>query len=135
MMAMTMTTGTKMPATLSAILWMGARSVALQRGHGHDPGQHGVDADLSASIVSAPLPLMVPPMTGSPVVLVTGIDSPVTKDSSTAERPSMTVHRQGRLRLADAEPVAALDGVQGISSSSPLSVMRRAVLGLRSSSA
>ena len=39
----------------------------------------------------APVRLMVPPITVSPTVLGTGIDSPVTGDSSTTERPSSTI--------------------------------------------
>ena len=48
-----------------------------------------------ASMTSAPLWFMVPPMTFAPTSLVTGIDSPVTIDSSTALRPSTTAPSTG----------------------------------------
>ncbi|MNI26936.1 hypothetical protein D3C73_806570 [compost metagenome] len=43
-----------------------------------------------ASMTSAPDWFMVPPIAVAPMSLVTGIDSPVTIDSSTALRPSTT---------------------------------------------
>ena len=49
----------------------------------------------SASMTSAPDWLIVPPITRSPTVLVTGINSPVTIDSSSAERPSATLPSTG----------------------------------------
>ena len=45
---------------------------------------------LVARMRNAPVWLIVAPITASPAVLVTGIGSPVTIDSSTAERPSTT---------------------------------------------
>ena len=50
---------------------------------------------LLAVIVSAPVPLMVPPMTAAPGDFSTGIDSPVIIDSSTALAPSVTVPSTG----------------------------------------
>ncbi len=44
----------------------------------------------SAVMTSAPVPLMVPPMTLAPAAFSTGIDSPVTIDSSTVLVPSVT---------------------------------------------
>jgi hypothetical protein len=58
-----------------------------RRDHLHDLGQHGVAADLSARMTAADW-FIVPPITLSPTLLVTGIDSPVTMDSSIALRPS-----------------------------------------------
>ena len=46
-------------------------------------------------MTSAPDWLIVPPITRSPMVLVTGINSPVTIDSSSAERPSVTLPSTG----------------------------------------
>ena len=68
----------------------------------------------SARMTSEPVWFIVPPMTVSPAVLVTGIDSPVTSDSSSdgaavLDRP---VDRD-RLAGADPEPVADLDQVEG----------------------
>ena len=42
-----------------------------------------------------PLALIVPPMTRASLSLVTGMDSPVTIDSSSAERPSSTTPSTG----------------------------------------
>ena len=44
----------------------------------------------SAVITIAPVPLVVPPITLAPTVFATGIDSPVTIDSSTELVPSVT---------------------------------------------
>jgi hypothetical protein len=44
----------------------------------------------SAVMTRAPVPLMVPPMTLAAGVFSTGIDSPVTIDSSMALEPSVT---------------------------------------------
>ena len=53
-------------------------------------------------------------MTVSPVVFVTGIDSPVTSDSSSEERPSSTIAvDRDLLAGADPQPVADLDLVEG----------------------
>ena len=48
-----------------------------------------------ASMTSAPVWFSVPPITLAPASLVTGIDSPVTIDSSTALRPSTTAPSTG----------------------------------------
>ena len=89
-----------------------------------------------ASITSAPLWFMVPPMTFAPISLVTGIDSPVTIDSSTALRPSKTEPSTGTFspgRTRRRSPTWTLSSCT--SSSVPSGLMRRAVLGARSSSA
>ena len=49
----------------------------------------------SARIVSVPVPAIVAPITRSPGRLSTGIDSPVTIDSSTAAPPSTTTPSTG----------------------------------------
>ena len=63
----------------------------------------------SARISSVPLPLMVAPMTRLPGSLVTGIDSPVTIDSSTALLPEVTNPSTGILspgRTRSTSPIA-----------------------------
>ena len=77
----------------------------------------------------------VPAMTFASGSLVTGIDSPVTIDSSTDERPSMTTPSTGIFspgRTRKMSPTATSSS--GISSSVP-SRTRRAVFGARSISA
>ena len=79
---------------------------------------------------------MVPPMTESPAVLVTGIDSPVTSDSSTVDRPSSTVPSTGTAspgRTRSRSP--SRTSSNGTSASEPSAASRRAVFGVRSSSA
>ncbi len=86
------------------------------------------------STSSVPEPLMAPPMTSSPSFFFTGIDSPVTSDSSTAERPeatrpSMATRSPGRTRMRSPTPTALI----GTSPSTP-SRTSRAVSGCSSSS-
>ena len=74
-------------------------------------------------------------MTEAPAVFVTGMDSPVTMDSSIEERPSMTIpstgiFSPGRTRNRSPTWTRSID----ISSSDP-PIMRRAVFGARSSNA
>ena len=67
------------------------RAAALRlRDHLDDLREHGVAADALGFHEKLPVPLTVPPVTLSPVVFSTGIDSPVSIDSSTFVRPSMT---------------------------------------------
>ena len=49
----------------------------------------------SARMTKAPPPLTVPPIRAAPAALSTGIDSPVSMDSSTAPAPSSTVPSTG----------------------------------------
>ncbi len=89
----------------------------------------------SASITKPPAWLIVPPMTGSPSALRTGIDSPVTMDSSSVLAPSRMRPSTGTLspgRTRSRSPTATWSS--GTSSSAPSSLSRRAVLGARSSS-
>jgi hypothetical protein len=79
---------------------------------------------------------MVPPMTLSPTAFVTGMDSPVTIDSSTALRPSITLPSTGIFspgRTRRRSPMTTSSS--GTSLSVPLAAMRRAVFGARSSRA
>ncbi len=114
------------------------RAAALGVGdHLHDAGSSVSRPTFSAVITSAPERLMVPPISVSPSLLPTGMDSPVTIDSSSDERPSTTdaVHRH-LLAGAHAQPVADDDGVErDLLFRCRLPLTRRAVLGARSSSA
>jgi hypothetical protein len=90
----------------------------------------------SARMTKLPVVLSVPAMTLAPTSLVTGIDSPVTIDSSSEERPSATspstgTFSPGRTRSRLPTPIAS----SATSSSVPSSLRRRAVLGARSSRA
>jgi hypothetical protein len=79
---------------------------------------------------------MVPPMTKARTSLVTGIDSPVTMDSSTALRPSSTMPSTGTFspgRMRKRLPTCTASS--GTSSSDPFARIRRAVFGARSSNA
>src|SRR5215472_1945393 len=87
-------------------------------------------------MMKLPVVLSVPPMTLAPISLVIGMDSPVTMDSSTAERPSITspstaIFSPGRTRSRSPTAIASSD----TSSSPPSALKRRAVLGARSSKA
>jgi hypothetical protein len=93
--AIARTIGTNQPVTLSARRWIGA----------FEPWASCTSRTIWARTVSRPtlvasnlkLPdvLRVPPMTSSPGDFVTGIGSPVTMLSSTAERPSRTTPSTG----------------------------------------
>ncbi len=90
---------------------------------------------LSARRTSPPLWLTVPPITRAPSAFDTGIDSPVTMDSSTDERPSVTmpstgIFSPGRTRSKSPTAMASI-----ATSSSPCGEMRRAVFGASPSSA
>ena len=134
--AMPSTTGTKTPEIRSASFWIGgfdawacwtrrtiwASAVALPTA--------------VASMSNAPSPLRVPPRTGRPGPFSTGIDSPVTIDSSTAERPDADDAVDGnRVARLDAQEVAGDDlGERHLASSRFLRATSRAVFGARSSS-
>ena len=75
-------------------------------------------------------------MTRASLSLLTGMDSPVTMDSSTAEWPSSTTPSSGTLspgRTRNLSPTATASSAT--SSSLPSSLTRRAVVGARLSSA
>ena len=130
------TRGTNQLATRSARRWIGARlrwasaTICTMR------ASIVSRPIFSASMTSPPDRLMVPPMTRSPTSFVKGIDSPVTIDSSMADRPSMTepstgTFSPGRTRRRSPMPIRS----RVTSSSEPSVLIRRAVLGARSSSA
>ena len=90
----------------------------------------------SARMTRPPVVLIVPPITLAPRSLVTGIDSPVTIDSSSDERPSITSPSTGTFspgRTRSRSPTATASSET--SSSVPSSLRRRAVFGARSSRA
>jgi hypothetical protein len=89
----------------------------------------------SARSTSAPDALTVPPITLLPGSLVTGMDSPVTRDSSTDERPSTTtpstaIFSPGRTRTWSPTAMSS-----SFTASSRPSVIRVAVFGASPSSA
>ena len=104
------TAGTNQPATRSASRWIGARLRCASATICDDLRQHRVACrPCSARITSAPVPLIVPPITLSPAAFVDRHRSPVTIDSSTALRPSITVPSTGTLSPGPhAQPVADL---------------------------
>ena len=88
--AITKTIGTNTAAISSTSRWIGA----------FEPWASSTSRTICASVVSrptrvarsrsAPVEFSVPPVTSSPADLSTGIDSPVSIDSSTAEAPAST---------------------------------------------
>ena len=134
--AITITAGTNQPDTWSARRWIGARLRCASATSWTICDNMVSRPTFRASITSAPDWFMVPPMADAPAALVTGIDSPVTIDSSTALRPSSTSPSTGTFspgRTRRRSPTCTLSS--GTSSSMPSSRMIRAVLGARSSSA
>ena len=90
----------------------------------------------SAVITKLPDWLSVPPMTLSPSDFVSGIDSPVTIDSSIALRPSMIVPSTGTLSPGRTRKVSpAFTSSRSTSVSTPSAETRRAFFGDRSRSA
>ena len=92
---MPITAGTKMPETRSARRWIGARLRCASATSWTIRASMVSRPTFRASMTRPPDRFMVPPMTVSPTALVTGIDSPVTMDSSTALRPSTTAPSTG----------------------------------------
>ena len=86
----TMTAGTNQPAAESARRWMGARLRCASATILTMRDNTVSEPTFSAVITSDPVPLMVPPMTLAPGAFATGMDSPVTIDSSIAPAPSVT---------------------------------------------
>jgi hypothetical protein len=130
------TAGTNTAETRSTVRWMGARERCASATMATMRASMVSRPTFSARMVSDPVWFKVPPMTVSPADLVTGMDSPVTKDSSTAERPSSTAASTGTFspgRTRSTSPITMSSS--GTSSSSPPGRMRRAVFGARSSSA
>ena len=86
-MAMLITTGTKIPATLSASLEIGALEALAS----------SISAMIWDRVVSSPILLIVAAVTVSPMFFSTGMLSPVMADSSIKEEPSSTTPSTGML--------------------------------------
>ncbi len=130
------TSGTNQPETRSASRWIGAWLRCACATMATIRASIVYLPTLSARITKVPATLIVPPITLSPADLRTGIDSPVTIDSSTVLRPSMTspstgTFSPGLTRSRSPTTTAA----SGTSSSLPSGLTRRQVFGVRSSSA
>ena len=134
-MAMAMTTGTKIAATLSASCWIG----------GLEPWASSTILMIWLKTVSAPtrvarkvklpVPLTVPPTTSAPGPFSAGIGSPLIIDSSTKLAPSVTTPSTGTRspgRSTTRSPGATAE--MAISCSSPPRITR-AVLAWRRTSA
>ena len=89
------TVGTNQPATRSASRWIGARERCARATMSTIRASMVSRPTFSAESTSPPFWLTVPPITRAPSVFDTGIDSPVTMDSSTKERPSVTTPSTG----------------------------------------
>ena len=112
--AMAMTTGTKTAATRSAIRWMGARERCASATICTMRASIVSRPTFSATMTSAPVWLMVPPMTVSPVGLggrhrLTGHQGLIDRGASFFDR---AVDRH-LLARTDPQPVAELNLVQG----------------------
>src|SRR6266566_5513482 len=83
--AIAMTAGTKYPETASATRWIGALDACACRTILMICASRLSAPTFDARTRSDPVVLIVAPITGSPARLVTGIGSPVTIDSSTAD--------------------------------------------------
>ncbi len=131
-MATRMTAGTNQAETRSASRWMGARLRCASPTMRTICESRVSLPTRSAPMTNVPWPLTVPPVTRSPGAFPTGMDSPVTIDSSTAllpssTRPSTGTFSPGRTRSRSPTWTSASG-----TSSSPAGVMRRAVRGARS---
>ena len=92
-----MTAGTNQAETVSASRWIGARLRCACATIWTMRASIVSAPTFSARITRLPVPLMVPPMTLASGAFCTGIDSPVTIDSSTVLRPSITTPSTGTL--------------------------------------
>jgi hypothetical protein len=134
-METTITAGTKMPATLSARPWIGARLRWASATMWTIWPNNVSSPTRSARITKLPVPFTVPPVTLSPADFSTGSGSPVIMDSSTLEWPSSTSPSTGTLSPGTTRRVSpTFTASSGISRSPPLS-MRRALGGARFSKA
>ncbi len=93
--AASITAGTNQPATWSASRWIGAATRWAAATIWTIWASRVSRPTLSARITKPPVWLRVPPMTFAPAALVTGMDSPVTMDSSSDERPSSSMPSTG----------------------------------------
>ncbi len=93
--AIPITVGTKMPATRSASRWMGALEPCASSTSRMIWARTVSFPTLVASNRNMPVLFSVAPITGSPGRFSTGMLSPVSMDSSTAEAPSRTTPSTG----------------------------------------
>ena len=93
--AIAITTGTKYAEIASASRWIGALDACACCTMRTICANMVSAPTLAARTRNEPVVLTVAPMTVSPARLVTGIDSPVTIDSSTADCPDRTVASTG----------------------------------------
>jgi hypothetical protein len=124
------TVGTKYADTRSASRWMGARLRCASPTMRTMPASSVSAPTRRASMTRDPVPLTVPPVTVAPGVFSTGIDSPVSIDSSTELRPSTTRPSTGTFspgRTRRWSPGFTCS--RGTSSSTPSALTRRAVGG------
>lgn len=136
MSAARMTAGTNTAETRSASRWMGARERCASATIWTMCANIVSLPTLSARTTREPVWFTVPPMTGSPAALVTGIDSPVTMDSSNVDRPSCTAPSTGMDspgRTRNRSPTCTWSRVT--SDSVPSVATRCAIFGVRSSRA
>jgi copper chaperone CopZ len=134
--ATAITSGTNQAETLSARRWIGARERCAAATIWTICASMVSRPTFSARIRTEPVVLSVPAMTLAPASLVTGIDSPVTIDSSSEERPSSTVPSTGTLSPGRTRSLSPTCTVSSETSSSlPSSLTRRAVAGARFSRA
>ena len=90
---------------------------------------------LSARMTRLPVPLIVAPIRCAPAVFSTGIGSPVSIDSSTLDRPSVTTPSTGTFSPGRTRSVSpTCTSLRGMSSSVLSARMRRAVFGCNPSS-
>ena len=93
--AIASTIGTKMAEILSASCSIGARCSCASRTRRVIRATSDPDAAVSASMTSAPEPLIAPPSTRSPAARAAGIGSPVSSDSSQVVEPSRMIPSVG----------------------------------------
>ena len=128
--AMTTTAGTNHDETRSATRWIGARLRCASLTMRTIWASKVSLPTRSARMRSEPVPLTVAPMSRSPSCFSTGMDSPVTMDSSTelapwSTTPSTGTFSPGRTRRTSPGSTCA----RGMSSSRPSCRTMRAVAG------
>ncbi len=131
---MTMTAGTNHAETRSAYRWMGALEAWASSTRRMICDSAVSFPTFSARTLRTPLRLMEPPITVAPNVLSTGMLSPVSMLSSTADSPSRTMPSVAIFspgRTMNASPTVTSS--TGTSTSTPLRTTR-AVLACRSTS-
>ena len=133
--AITATTGTNHAATRSTIACTGAR-LRCASATSCTMRDSMVSAPIfSATMIRLPVPLIVPAVRAASTCFSTGRDSPVSIDSSTLEPPSTTFPSTGtRAPGRTRSRLPTCTSSSGTSDSWPLSSIRTATCGARSSS-